>query len=151
MNDIRVLGTGRIRILPGPKTLDQSLTLCLERAGGHRVTLASVPTGQRSLIVAVMQAPPDGLPLKSHFTNAVAAGFALGSGVLWGNQPAPALGPIDQIGLVDEADQGGWRSSVLDRLEGRTVQLEAHPAACTCGRAIPIPRQRTATGQEAQR
>jgi hypothetical protein len=151
MNDIRVLGTGRIRILPGPKTLDQSLTLCLERAGGHRVTYASVPTGRRSLIVAVVQAPPDGLPLKSHFTTAVAAGFALGAGALWGNQPAPGLGPIDQIGLVAEADQGGWSASVIERFAGRTVQLEAHPAACTCGTAIPVPRQRTATGQEAQR
>jgi hypothetical protein len=151
MNDIRVLGTGRIRILSGPKALDQSLTLCLERAGGHRVTLASVPTGQRSLIVAVVQPPPDGLPLKSHFTTAVAAGFALGTGALWGNRPAPGLGPIDQIGLVDEADQGGWRSSVLDRFEGRTVQLEAHPATCTCGRGPSIPRQRAVTGQGAQR
>ena len=151
MNDIRVLGTGRIRLLPGPKTLDQSLTLCLERPNGHRVTLASVPAGRRSLIVAVVQPPLDGLLLKTHFTNFVAAGFALGTGVLWGNQPAPGLGPIDQIGLVDEADRGGWRSNVLDRFNGRTVQLEAHPAACTCGRGTPIPHQGTATGQEAQR
>jgi len=148
MNDIRVLGTGRIRLLPGPKTLDQSLTLCLEQANAHRVTLASVPTGRRSLIVAVAQTAPDGL--KAHCANAAAAGFTLGIGVIWGNQPAPGLGPIDQIGLVDKAE-GGWRSRMLDHFDGRTVQLEAHPAACTCGRGLPIPRQRAQAGREAQR
>jgi hypothetical protein len=151
MNTIQVLGTGRLRILPGPTTLDAAVTVSLERPNGHRLTLSRVPAGKRALLVAVITDGASDLAARPHCASAAATGFALGAGVVWANQPAPNIGPADQVGLLADPGTPGWQRALLDRLNGRSVQFEVHPAGCGCGRSVPIPRQRAASGQEALR
>ncbi|MCH7229995.1 hypothetical protein L0U85_03845 [Glycomyces sp. L485] len=152
MSTIHQLGAGTLRVLTVPDPIADPPTVALDHPlTGYRVTLHGVPDGMRALLIAVITGSGTEIPVSPHFANNAATGFTIGVGLLRTNRPAPRLGPVDRIGLDPEPGQTAWRDRVLDRLDGRLIQLEAHPPGCSCGRSVPIPRQRDAAETGAMR
>jgi hypothetical protein len=150
MSTIQELGYGTLRVLPEGDPPGVPLTIALDHPNGRtRVTLSRVPTGKAVILVAVRTVPATDIGATVHFANAVATGFTLGSGLVWSNQPAPGLGPVDRISVEPDRDWPGWNRDMLARLDGRRISLEAHPPGCSCGRGLTLPGPRSAPEQEA--